>query len=179
MEGVINYLWMSCFNVLLLLLFFCFHFHLFLYAEKWSFFSRHPPKPSAFLSVSHSNVAPLFLTCPSSMSPSPLSAPTPGSKVSCLTVNVLSLPQREATRQQKENYCVLHSSILTCTVWHTHTHTRTYCWLARALSSEFVPNGTYCLSISVSVCGYERSQSQSAVLVWLSMVLNSIFYTLL
>lgn len=176
MESVINYCWIWYFNVLLVLLLFCFHFHLFLHAEKLSFLVPHLLNPLHF-SLFHTLML-LLSSSPAHPQCLPLSVsdPTPGSKVSCLTVNVLSFPQREAARQQTENYCVLHSINLHCV---THTHTDTYCWLACALSCEFVPNGTYCLSISVSVWGYERSQSQSAVLVCLSMVLNSIFYTLL
>lgn len=87
-----------------------------------------------------------------------LSAPTPGSKVSCLTVNVLSFPQREAARWQRENYSVLHSINL-----HRVTRSHTYLQLAACvLSCEFVPGGTYCLSISVCLCvrvwGHRASQ---------------------
>ncbi len=109
-----------------------------------------PPQFSPFLSVFI--VSPFLLTRPHSQClPLSLSAPTPRSKVSCLTVNVLSFPRREAARRQRENYSVLHSINLHC-VTLSHTHTHTYGWLACVLSCEFVPGGTYCLSISVCVC---------------------------
>lgn len=91
----------------------------------------NPPQFSPFLSLFI--VSPLFPTRPPSQClPLALSSPTPGSKVSCLTVNVLSFPQREATRRQRENYSVLHSVNLHC-VTHILTHTHTLMVGLRAL----------------------------------------------
>lgn len=138
----------------------------------WALDLLHPLNPLPFsLFLRLFIVSPLVLTRPLSYSFFFLSAPTLGSKVSCLTVNVLSFPQREATRWQRENYSVLQCNNLHC-VTHTHTHT----YVCSPVSVSLVK---HIASSSAFVWSYERSQSQSAVPVCLSMVLNSIFYRLL
>lgn len=129
----------SCFNLLPLpcspFLHISLHFAL---HPRWelSFVFSPPTKPSTVLHFSQS----LHCFCISSALPLRLSTPTPGSKVSCLTVNVLSFPQREAAWRERGNYSVLHSINLHCVTHHTHTHT-VGCMCA---SFECVPCGTYC-----------------------------------
>ena len=100
---------------------------------------------------------------------SPLWVFTPGSKVSCLTVNVLSFPQREA--RHRENYSVPPSVNLQCV-------TRSYAYLRFTACAQEIPPLHLHARMCVCAWGYERSQSQSAILACLSTKLNSIFYTL-
>lgn len=154
MEGVINYCWIWCFNALLLLLF-CFHFHLFLHRcfpphWKWSALLPLPLNPRQ-VSLSPGLLLLILTRPPLSVSLSlSLSAGTPGSKVSCLTVNVLSFPQREAARRQRENYSVLHSINLHC-VTHTHQPTRTH--------THMLTDGHVCSPVSLCLVEHIASPS--------------------
>lgn len=123
MEGVINYsrLWCSFSSGSSSL--YTLHFLLQSYSI-FTFIFLHPLKICDSLPFFSDSL--LFLLSASLAHPPTrpffLSALTLGSKVSCLTVNVLSFPQREATRWQRENYSVLHCNNLH-RVTHAHTHT--------------------------------------------------------
>lgn len=168
MEGVINYCWTWQFKSSSSSSDSIFTFSLYFdFPPRWKLF---------FLFPSYYNLCGSFAVycCPSLPQPTlSLSAPTLGSKGACLTVNMLSSPQREAARRQWENYSVLRSINLHCV-----THARTY-------STHTLMVGLPVCS-PVSLCPVEHIASPS---VWvcedmkghtcLSMVLNSIFYTLL